>query len=517
MSSRLTFIIVILLVVSVQAQPKFEIEYQTPSNFNLNYNDAIVTNDEGFLVTGSYGEGSGSDIYLIKLDKFGILQWSYLYDGPSTYDYALSLAETSEGEIVVAGHSNFVGNTHITVLKLDAVGSIIWDNAYYNAGLGTSGPWDMVIDESDNIYITGGGCGQGSIFISQLDNLGQSQWYNTYMNMGGAGMKIEISADHNLIVSGVTQNSNNAAFLKVTQNGNILHGHYYETSENIDSYSNSMIELESGNVLINTVFYFGTGLTTRCALTMVDSLGVLLWQKRYNFNSFPDDNDQSSGMIELENGQILIGSRHQGNNGIDYHRNFFTINQLGSVQGSTTTDGGLFFQAQKLVVNIGATGDLYVLAGGKFPRFLRVDQGLSSFCQPTVEEVADSLLNSFGVEDTSSWQFSVDTSICNFIPSNFPLIMDVICYDSTFVNSTADLSSMTPETNAGYPNPVNDIYYLSSQTIDQSYLVNCYGQLLEEFPVGTIQINTIGLAEGIYYFVTTRKSRSFHSKLIVKH
>jgi hypothetical protein len=69
-------------------------------------NDVVETSDGGYLAVGytlSYGAG-GDDVYLVRTDGSGSLQWSTTYGG-SASDVGYAVANTSDGGYVVAGHT----------------------------------------------------------------------------------------------------------------------------------------------------------------------------------------------------------------------------------------------------------------------------------------------------------------------------------------------------------------------------------------------------------------------------
>lgn len=71
------------------------------------YGNAVVqTTDGGYLAVGytlSFGAG-GDDVYLVRTDADGILQWQTTYGG-SASDVGYGLANTSDGGYIVAGHT----------------------------------------------------------------------------------------------------------------------------------------------------------------------------------------------------------------------------------------------------------------------------------------------------------------------------------------------------------------------------------------------------------------------------
>jgi hypothetical protein len=86
-----------------------------------------LTADGGFIVAGftrSIGAGE-EDIYLLKLDSAGELQWSKTYGGKET-DNGWSVHELAEGGYIIGGFTGSFGNggLDLYLLKINSTGEL---------------------------------------------------------------------------------------------------------------------------------------------------------------------------------------------------------------------------------------------------------------------------------------------------------------------------------------------------------------------------------------------------------
>jgi hypothetical protein len=86
----------------------------------------IQISDGGYAIAGaitSFGAGSG-DVYVVKLDANGNLQWTKTIGGPKS-ESGLSLIQTSDGGYAIAGYTSSFssGEADICIVKLDKNGN----------------------------------------------------------------------------------------------------------------------------------------------------------------------------------------------------------------------------------------------------------------------------------------------------------------------------------------------------------------------------------------------------------
>ncbi|MEJ5378477.1 MAG: choice-of-anchor D domain-containing protein [bacterium] len=168
------------------------------------------TNDNGYIVAGNTWKtpsGQGQDVWVLKLNSFGEIQWQKTYGGTSD-DYANSIKQTSDGGYIVAGvtRSLGAGEYDIWVLKLDSDGDIQWQKTYGGAD------WDLVYEvqqTQDGGYVVAGTTwSTTSAWVLKLDSSGNIEWQKTYGGYGSEyygsyGHSIKQTSDGGYILSGV--------------------------------------------------------------------------------------------------------------------------------------------------------------------------------------------------------------------------------------------------------------------------------------------------------------------------
>jgi hypothetical protein len=191
-------------------------------------NSIQQTSDGGYIVAGitkSYGAGN-EDIWVLRLDSLGNIQWQKTYGGNS-YDYVYEIQQTMDGYVVVGTTFSFGG---AWVLKLDSLGNIVWQKAY--------GSWDgyghSIKQTPDGGYILAGSfyrSGRGDdIWVVKLDSSGGVQWQKTYgRDRIDVAYSIDQTSDGDYIVAGYTNS------FRVNQYGS---GNYDALVMKIDSIGN---------------------------------------------------------------------------------------------------------------------------------------------------------------------------------------------------------------------------------------------------------------------------------------
>lgn len=83
------------------------------------------TDDGGYLVLGNLQtQTNGSDIYLIKLDFLGNMQWEKQFGGVRN-DQARLVRQLANGDILILGTITFENNTMIALIRTDRNGNLV--------------------------------------------------------------------------------------------------------------------------------------------------------------------------------------------------------------------------------------------------------------------------------------------------------------------------------------------------------------------------------------------------------
>ncbi|WP_424359061.1 hypothetical protein [Methanocella sp. MCL-LM] len=147
--------------------------------FDYGYS-VIEPADGGYTIAGtteSYGNGSG-DVYLVRTDPAGNPLWEKTFGGPG-YDEGRALLQTADGGYLIAGMTESFGNgsSDVYLIKTNARGDMEWDRAY-------GGPFnDLALSiqpVSDGGYIIAGSYGatanSSTAYLLKIDAGGHWQW-----------------------------------------------------------------------------------------------------------------------------------------------------------------------------------------------------------------------------------------------------------------------------------------------------------------------------------------------------
>ncbi len=148
----------------------------------------IETRDGGYAVAGYTQDEAGApyDCLVFKLDANGDLLWRERFGGSAT-DWANAITETTDGGLVVAGHteSKGAGAADFWALKLSKDGALIWERTFGGPALDYAST--VAATRQGGVILAGMTASQGAGKIDghvlELDASGEVVWSTT---LGGA-------------------------------------------------------------------------------------------------------------------------------------------------------------------------------------------------------------------------------------------------------------------------------------------------------------------------------------------
>ena len=271
------------------------------------------TSGGGYIVAGrtdSFGAG-GPDVFLIKTDAFGNVQWAKTYGGTS-WDEAYSVRQTLDGGYIVAGWTNSfgAGGADILLIKTNASGNVQWAKTYG----GTSNDYAYFVQQtSDGGYIVASrtesfGAGLIDFILIKTDASGNVQWAKTY---GGTNNEwvhsVQQTSDGGYIVAGHTASFGAGIFdlllIKTDANGNIQWAKTYGGT-GYDYASSVQQTSDGGYIVAGSTYSFGAG-DADILFIKTNASGNVQWAKTYGGMG---REDASSVQQTSDGGYIVAGS-----------------------------------------------------------------------------------------------------------------------------------------------------------------------------------------------------------------
>lgn len=257
-------------------------------------------------VEGNHG---GRDAWLVKTDKFGEIEWKKCYGGTGS-EAAFSIIQTSDGGYIFTGYSGSndgdVSGNHgeydLWIVKIDSTGTIQWQKCY---GGTSSEMGNFITASSDGGYAVAGyseskdgdlteNKGSEDYWIIKIDSEGNLLWQRSY---GGGSPdianSIRLTSDGGYFVTGNTRSDNGDVvgfintsdywILKLDSSG-YIQWQKCIGSEGVD-YCYDGRQLDDGSyIAVGHITYGGGNITVgsklHCALLVkMDSSGEFEWMK----------------------------------------------------------------------------------------------------------------------------------------------------------------------------------------------------------------------------------------------
>ena len=294
-------------------------------------------------VTGHHGAATKADVWVVKLDAVGTIQWQKSLGG-TLDDFAYSIKETTDGSFVLVGQSysndNDVSGHHLPstladvwIAKINNSGTIIWQNSF--GGSSTDIGYDIVqtIDGGyaaiaitySNDGNVSGNHGDKDAWLLKLDSLGILQWQTC---LGGTNaeelLSIKQTADNGFILVGDNSSSdgdllgipglglldswvvktNSVGIIQWTK---LIGGSQYEYGRSVEITTDGGFVLSSTSSSndVNVSSHYGATTASDFWITKIDTSGTIQWEESYGGTL---DDDVRYARQTPDGGFVCVGS-----------------------------------------------------------------------------------------------------------------------------------------------------------------------------------------------------------------
>jgi len=291
------------------------------------------------------------DLWVVKLDRCGTIQWERVWGGTG-YESARDIEQTADGGFIVLGETNstdggvaggYGGTKDIWLLKLDAGGNLQWQKRYGGSGLDIGNHIQIMSDDSYLIAASSssndgdirGNHGTGGYtdgVIMKISPAGTLIWSKCF-----GGSKNEELLDFEIIngriyLSGYanstdgdippSQKNYDVWLLAIDQNGNKIYSKVYGGSQNDVAYA--MTRANDGSLTLagyttsNDGDVSGARGSQDYWVINISANGTLNWQRVLGGT----DADYANTIFTDSDGGFMVG-------GISYSSNGDIMNALG--------------------------------------------------------------------------------------------------------------------------------------------------------------------------------------------
>jgi len=284
------------------------------------------------------------DLWILKLDRCGTIQWEKSFGGTG-YESARDIAQTSDGGFIVLGETNstdggvvagFGGTKDIWLLKLDGNGNLQWQKRYGGSGLDI-GNRIHILDDGNYLIVAStssndgdmrgnhgsGGYTDGALF--KINSAGTLLWSKCYggskndelLDIELINNKIFVAGYANSTDGDIPPNQKNydVWLLALDNNGNKIFSKIYGGSQNDVAYS--MAPGSDGSITLagyttsNDGDVSGAKGSQDFWVLNVSTNGLIKWQKVLGGT----DADYANIVITDRDGGYLVGGISYSANG----------------------------------------------------------------------------------------------------------------------------------------------------------------------------------------------------------
>ncbi len=245
-----------------------------------------------YVAGSAYRGGNAWDAVTIKYNSTGVEQWVSLYSGqPGDFDQVHSIVLDNFGNIYVAGRCGENGYGEYLTIKYNSTGDTLWTKKYDGPANGVDEGFAMTVDESGNAYVTGRSLDNTSGYdyaTIKYSPSGETVWvrrYNGAANDVDEAYDIAVDNSGNIYVTGKSNGQGGSidfVTIKYNTDGVEQWVQRYNGTESAYDIAYSIALDDSGNVYVTGESNSGNPSYVDFATVKYNSVGVEQWVQKYN-------------------------------------------------------------------------------------------------------------------------------------------------------------------------------------------------------------------------------------------
>ena len=273
--------------------------------------------DGNFYLTGITTEMGTEDFVTVKYSPTGTMKWGKDFNGAANKaDHPVAMAVGPTGNVVVTGFVQGSGfGIDMQTIQYSPTGKLLWKKTYSTPGDRVDIPRDVAIDTNGDIYLATrpyGGSANGYDFgAMKYSQTGTLLWTRKLAGQPGgsdSGASIALDSDHNAIVTGKSVGlSGSADFMtvKFASDGTRLWSARYGSATKEETPTDVKVD-SAGNSYVTGTAATPDGLSDVLTV-MYDPAGNKLWAKTYTGHKGAQNSSDTAIALEIVGGSVIVG------------------------------------------------------------------------------------------------------------------------------------------------------------------------------------------------------------------